>query len=327
MKWRRWLLSLCLGTTTLCTQAAGLPTYSAVYAFGDSLSDNGNLYAMLGGIFPNSPPYFDGRFSNGILAVEYLAGMLNAPLTDYAVAGARTGLSNYAEEQLQALYPGLDLPDTGVLAQVGAYIAQPGLADPDALYFVWAGPNDYFSPVDLSDGSKARTAAENLGLAISALYTHGARHFLVPNMPDLGLTPGLQQAGAIPAVLGSARSAEHNAALQTALDGLSALAGIDLRHADVKAMLDAVAADPDAFGFDNVTDVCLDASACLANNGAGYLFWDDVHITTSAHARLAEGFAQALSVPEADARLMLLAGLGLLGGWLRRRDAQILTHS
>lgn len=327
MKLRHWLLSLSLGTTALCTQAAGLPTYSAVYAFGDSLSDNGNLYAMLGGAFPSTPPYFGGRFSNGILAVEYLAGMLNAPLTDYAVAGARTGLGNYAEEQLQALYPGLDLPDTGVLAQVGAYIAHPGLADPDALYFVWAGPNDYFSPADLNDGGKAITATENLALAISTLYAHGARHFLVPNMPDLGLTPGLQQEGVIAAALGSARSAEHNAALHTALDELSALEGIDLRRADVKAMLDAVAADPDAFGFDNVTDVCLDAAACLANNGAGYLFWDDVHITTAAHARLADGFAQALAVPEADARLMLLAGLGLMGWWQRRRNAQIQTHS
>ena len=37
--------------------------FTSVIAYGDSLSDNGNLYQVAGR--PPSPPYFNGRFSNG----------------------------------------------------------------------------------------------------------------------------------------------------------------------------------------------------------------------------------------------------------------------
>ena len=41
-----------------------------IVAFGDSLSDTGNIFRDLA--FP-PPPYFEGRSSNGILWLEYLA--------------------------------------------------------------------------------------------------------------------------------------------------------------------------------------------------------------------------------------------------------------
>lgn len=45
-------------------------TYSSFWALGDSHSDNGNLFAATSNATPPnptpaSPPYFDGRFSNG----------------------------------------------------------------------------------------------------------------------------------------------------------------------------------------------------------------------------------------------------------------------
>ncbi len=62
-----------------------------------------------------------------------------------------------------------------------------GAADPGALYFVWGGGNDYLtkdSPVE---------AAQNIGGYVSTLAAAGARHFLVPNLPDLTLTPSLRE--------------------------------------------------------------------------------------------------------------------------------------
>jgi hypothetical protein len=44
-----------------------------VIAFGDSLSDAGNIFRATSGRFPPSLPYFNGRFSNGSVAVETLA--------------------------------------------------------------------------------------------------------------------------------------------------------------------------------------------------------------------------------------------------------------
>ena len=65
--------------------------YSAIYAFGDSLSDVGNVFLGTGGAEP-APPYFAGRFSNGPIWLDYLAAQLGTgPMipslqggTDYA---------------------------------------------------------------------------------------------------------------------------------------------------------------------------------------------------------------------------------------------------
>ncbi|HDV5785644.1 TPA: hypothetical protein RJD83_002616 [Legionella pneumophila] len=42
-----------------------------IVVFGDGLSDNGNLYAYTNHRRPASPAYYNGRFSNGPVWVEY----------------------------------------------------------------------------------------------------------------------------------------------------------------------------------------------------------------------------------------------------------------
>jgi hypothetical protein len=53
--------------------------------FGHSLSDNGNLFALLG---QPTAPYWDGHFSNGPTYAEQLAQLLHVPLNDFAFGGA-----------------------------------------------------------------------------------------------------------------------------------------------------------------------------------------------------------------------------------------------
>lgn len=40
--------------------------------FGDSLSDTGKMYDKMRGYLPSSPPYHQGRFSNGPVWLEQL---------------------------------------------------------------------------------------------------------------------------------------------------------------------------------------------------------------------------------------------------------------
>src|SRR5262245_4760808 len=60
--------------------------------FGDSLSDDGNLYSLLLHLVPKSPPYFEGRFSNGPTWAEHLGKYYHdknsASYRNYAYGGA-----------------------------------------------------------------------------------------------------------------------------------------------------------------------------------------------------------------------------------------------
>ncbi|KAJ9075883.1 hypothetical protein DSO57_1031478 [Entomophthora muscae] len=64
--------------------------YKAIYAFGDSISDNGNLYELMGHKTPNDKMYYKGRFSNGPVWIEYVAEAMNATLQNMAYASATT---------------------------------------------------------------------------------------------------------------------------------------------------------------------------------------------------------------------------------------------
>lgn len=64
-----------------------------IVIFGDSLSDNGNLYEYMHHQLPLSPPYYEGRFTNGLDWVELLTqkfypNSVKAHLEDYAFGGA-----------------------------------------------------------------------------------------------------------------------------------------------------------------------------------------------------------------------------------------------
>src|SRR5450756_3144747 len=69
-------------------------SFSSVVVYGDSLSDNGNLFAATG---QPGAPYYQGRRSVGLGAVEQLAAALGTPLLDFAWIGATTGIGNYAD--------------------------------------------------------------------------------------------------------------------------------------------------------------------------------------------------------------------------------------
>ena len=69
MKIKNWLGSVILGAA-LCTSAATLAAIDKIIVFGDSLSDNGNVYNMLAmaknviplvPLIPKNPPYYEGR--------------------------------------------------------------------------------------------------------------------------------------------------------------------------------------------------------------------------------------------------------------------------
>jgi phospholipase/lecithinase/hemolysin len=252
--------------------------FSRIFVFGDSLSDTGNLFRLSGGYPP--PPYFEGRFSNGHLWVEQLAdalGMSITPGDNYAVGGATTGHFNSNDGVNGQVYPGL-------LDEIASFKATRSAAEAQgALFVVWAGANDFF--VALVTGQDPEVligdGVGNTVQAIQQLYQSGARHIMVVNMPDLGLTPyalGMNVGAPVTQL-----SVAYDHVLDSALDSLAS-AGIPTIRVDAFATLRKMVAQPAQFGFTNVTDPLIS----FGGAAPGYLFWDSVHPTTEGHAVFAE---------------------------------------
>lgn len=312
-------LALSVAAQAQAVSSISPPAYSRIVAFGDSLSDKGNFYQATGGTVPQPGNYYQGRFSNGPVAIEHLAQGLGVTLQDYAWGGAQTGLLNGAAVAAGA--PAA-LQNTGMLSQVGAFQAGlgGGAADSQALYFLWGGAND-FQYQGYSQAT-AQTAIQNLSNAVQTLYGLGARHFLMPGLPDLGQTPGGLSSGAAGQL--HLLSLGFNQGLNGALTQLRALPGIDIRYFDTLGAQQNLIDNAAQYGLSNVTEACFtgyvgqpNGSTC--SNPDSYMFWDRVHPTAVTHSVLGQGMLAAVPEPET----WLLMGLGLVAvlGLSRRRRA------
>ncbi len=271
-------------------------SFSSVVVYGDSLSDNGNLYSLIG--YP-PPPYYDGRFSNGPVAAEQLATNLGVPLYDFAVGGATSGVGNYVDGGTQTAVGSLGLPGMQTeVAESAALLSSPLVSS--SLFLVWGGANDF-----LTAGSPT-VAAANVDAIVAELEGDGAQNILVPGLPDLGLTPDF--AGD---PLATAYTDAFNAALVAGLPSGATYFNTD-------NLLNEVVADPAAFGFSNVTTPCFTGTTVCSDPNQ-YLFWDGFHPTTAADAIVADEFEQAAETPEPGSWVLLGTGLGVLAVLRLRR--------
>lgn len=287
----------------LVTLAEASPITSVV-AYGDSLSDNGNLFALVG--MPGAP-YFQGRLSNGPVAVEDLAASLGVPLVDFALAGATTGLGATPDGGTPTSIGSFSLPGMQTQFALTQGTLAPYLSS--GLFVVWGGPNDFLSPSPLDP-----TIPEQINRAVSDvvdlvldLQGLGAQRILVPGMPDLGLAPQFQAQ----APQFTALSAAFNTALQASLPAGAI-------YFDTFGFLHTVVANPAAYGLSNVTAPCFDGTTVCADP-AQYLFWDGLHPTAVGHELIAEGFESVVLTPEPPAISLALSGLALTLLISRRR--------
>ncbi|HYX13203.1 MAG TPA: SGNH/GDSL hydrolase family protein [Nostoc sp.] len=249
-----------------------------LYVFGDSLSDTGMVFRATGGMYPPNPTYFQGRYSNGRVWIEYLAERLHLSSKqthNFAYGGSTTGSVG------NSYVPSL-------LNQVQTFTQTHQHPNSDALYVLWAGANDYLQGV-----SSATIPVKNVTTAINSLTDVGARKILVANLPDLGQ---------LPATRNSANSGNLSALTQAHNQGLRrSLKVLSQQHSDVEIVqLDANAlyrdamsatgyanANPAAFNFTNVSSPCLSGSGTCGKPDQ-FLFWDGIHPTSAAHRIIGE---------------------------------------
>ena len=311
---------------------AAPPKYETLYVFGDSLSDTGNdiILTRIQRIDPPIPPsesphrtYYNGRFSNGPVAVEYLwrrlrgndSASLNPFLSNIklpAQGGINFAFGGSTSDYLNQMPGGIYVP--GTLGQIELFrkALKGKRAKANALYTVWTGANDYL--LGLEEGTNPPPPSEvvvNITKAIKTLHSLGARNFLVPNLPDLGLTPFIQEKGLSAEFL--LLTEGHNALLAEALNELAPrLPGIRIFLVDLfKVSQDLlnesenpIITTPPAsetlpggmgaascFFINPATCPDVDVTADLAQP---FAFWDLMHPTTFVHNHYGQAMFKSL---------------------------------
>jgi phospholipase/lecithinase/hemolysin len=269
---KRTVLPVILAILLLLPTAALASNFDTLVVFGDSLSDNGNLF-KIDSTKVDSQYYYQGRLSNGPVWVEYLAeeDFLDCNLVDNAFGGATTDGGS----------------PPGLISQVSAYTGSATLED-NTLFAIWIGANDF-----LNGSVDYAKSATTVATALEALATFGAEHILILNLPDLGSTP--RYLGTPEETGARELSQGFNAELAIIIDAfLVAHPEVVVYEFDVYAFMQAAAMqaaanNPGSYGFTNATQVC--PSFKLADNfdnSGGYIFWDEIHPTTEAHEAIAD---------------------------------------
>ena len=276
-------------------------TLNKLVVFGDSLSDNGNLYEYMKRELPLSPPYYKGRFTNGPVWVELLINQYypnsgKAHLLDYAFGGA--GVSETDEDDVDDVLFTLSREIDGYL------LSHQDKADDTSLYVVWMGANNYLAIPEDADEAVA-VVMSGIKRQLQRLVQKGAKHIMVVNVPDLGRTPAAKDFDAVDLL--TTLSIKHNVALNNIVSEMKQIEpSVQWLYFDVNDVMNELLTYPERHGLTNTVDTCYEeminkpseksilkmvSSVQLRTSVdacSGYLFFDPVHPSEPAHVYMAE---------------------------------------
>jgi phospholipase/lecithinase/hemolysin len=269
-KTRRMIMALAFLALLAACPFSGL-AITAIVAFGDSYTDTGNA--------PSSPPdYYDGRFSNGPLWIEYLSQSFGF---DYDFA------NNYAVS-------GTESDELGV-----AIAKYPGTTDSsEVLFAIWSGNNDFLAHLDIGTNDVTWSnsivhTVSSLTTSCGLLYQKGARNLVLFNQLDITQLPYVR--GSYSTAYGDylrGKINTLNSLLESSLGAVIASnPGLQIYTVDTYDDFNTLLANFASYGFSNDTIGAINdpnlSSISFTGPGADYVFWDSQHPTTKAHSLIA----------------------------------------
>lgn len=277
--------------------------YDSVTFFGDSLTDGGYFSPLTqgsfgleeSGQFTTNP---DNTWATSLaeqLGTTSVANTYDGSQTgnNYAIGGARAGIDVTA----------FGIPVASANSQVNSYIANNSV-DPNGLYVVWAGANDLLAAAEDPANAQATIlgAVASQVETINALKDNGANYILVPNIPDVGLTPRVIAQGAAAQAQSTGATSLYN---QFMLSGV-ANTGANIIPLDMFSLSQEIIASPEQYGFTNVTDeACGDTSSLTCGRDTlvetdaneNYFYADGIHPTGATHQLIADYANAVVTAP------------------------------
>lgn len=325
------LVAACLLSTLSSALQASPSPYSTLVVFGDSLSDAGQFPD------PGGPAGSTSRFTNRVgPTYQNGSGEIFGPTTpmllggSLGIASGDLGASTSPVNAQQGIADGNNWAVGGyrtdqifdsitaaggsvverngtVLRSRDGYLvdrASQGLgADPNALYYLTGGGNDFLQGRILND-VQARTAAGRLVDSAEVLQQAGARYIMVWLLPDLGLTP---------ATFGSpiqSFATQLSTTFNSELTGQLSQVNANIIALNVPLLLQETLANPGAYGLatdQNLIGTCFSGSGCAMNPTYGLngttpdptklLFNDSVHPTIAGQRLIADYAYSLLAAP------------------------------
>ena len=258
----------------------GLP-FSKFIVFGDSLSDNGNLLNYSRQFYPNGG-YFMGRFSNGPVWTDYLAKQLNLDMYNWALGGAT------------AIVP-FPLPYT-VENEIDHYIETMKKVDhpnyENSLFAFFIGANNYSFNVD----PVPEKIVQSTEAQIRMLIALGGKYFILPNLPEIALTPSHSQESPQRQEELRNKIHQHNLLLASMIQRLKSDYPFAVFIApDIFNFLNEIIQNKDKYNLKNVSEKCFQGTGIgkvhlenICPNPNEYVFWDFIHPTTQIHCAMVQ---------------------------------------
>jgi outer membrane lipase/esterase len=281
--------------------AVNFSKFNHLVVFGDSLSDNGNLYFLSKGAAPPFPAYgtttFPGRFTDGQNWVDYFPvvvgnfGSITAFYSNMA-NGTNVAVGGSTSANLLQPAPSIFPPNPTLPAQISDYVeSKPGHRVPnDDLYVIWIGANDFAARIPPEE------TMANIRQGIATLAKAGAKHFIVIDLPDISLTPLVKALGSVTVQEARQFVTAVNVLLAVEIPVSAWLERINITLVEINTIFVPIVMNPVLFGFSDSSHAAFTVpNGPLATDPNDYVFWDGFHPTTRAHLITAQFIYQFAS--------------------------------
>lgn len=247
-----------------CSSVFAGPIKEIVF-FGDSLSDDGNLQQVLK-IIPKSPPYYKGRFSNGLTWAEHVG--------KYYYDRSYIDYSNYAYGGATAILhdPRTDpfIAPIVLEAELDGYFMRSPFSDKSkVLYGIWIGANDYLYETAPDINKLTENVVTKTIWSITTLMNKGGQNFIVLNLPDLSQTPYAKNHNNTERL--AAISLMHNKKLNEAVNNLKIkYPNLKIVYLDIYSIFGDLLTNPDKYNQKYGMHVTDTTNACWLGTVLGF---------------------------------------------------------